>query len=265
MHISIINDCDDNAVQRQAARVGSLFPDHSVSTINVSKFNEISAAGNLIDTLDAYEDREGLIIVNSAPRHGKAKKWKNGTPFGYFKYNNVIVITTIDGATLSLVKKFGLVDAIKLTDIEEVITYLYEKNVVLNKELIQKVATSQFRSFDYEPRLARWVYDNHDIPTEEYKIKNVQDSENCVWWIDNFGNVKTTLLPEDIDFEEGKVIKTNFGDLTCVTQLRNVKPGEAALTIGSSGIEDNRFIEIVLQGAPANIELGINLGDQVLF
>lgn len=42
-----------------------------VSFVGVT--NDIQAAGNIIDILDAIEKNSGIILVNVAPRNGKAK------------------------------------------------------------------------------------------------------------------------------------------------------------------------------------------------
>jgi S-adenosylmethionine hydrolase len=84
-----------------------------------------------------------------------------------------------------------------------------------------------------------------------------------VWLVDNFGNCKTTILPEEIGFEEGKKIQTRFGMATQYRQLRSVPDGELALTIGSSGYGENRFVELVIQGKSASALLKIKVGDVI--
>lgn len=63
MHVTIITDCaDENAISRLSARSASLF----AGSVHVLPLHadlagssaDISAAGHLIDALDAYEDRE---------------------------------------------------------------------------------------------------------------------------------------------------------------------------------------------------------------
>ncbi|MBI1839007.1 MAG: hypothetical protein HYR95_01760, partial [Candidatus Colwellbacteria bacterium] len=103
MNITIINDCRDaNAAGRQAARAATLLGG-TVAFIGVT--NDLEASGNLIDALDAIEGKGGIVLVNVAPRNGTAKKWENGTPFGYFWYKETLVLASVDGLTLSLVKK----------------------------------------------------------------------------------------------------------------------------------------------------------------
>jgi len=115
MNITIINDCRDaNAAGRQITRTTSLLGD-SASFIGVS--GDLEAAGNIIDALDALEERPGIILANVAPRNGKAKKWANGTPFSYFRYKKVLILASVDGLTLSLVKKFKLTQSVTILDI----------------------------------------------------------------------------------------------------------------------------------------------------
>jgi hypothetical protein len=82
MNITIINDCRDaNAVGRQSTRASVLIGG-PVSFVGVQ--NDIEAAGNLIDILDAYGGAPGAILVNVAPRNGKAKKVEERNTFWLF-------------------------------------------------------------------------------------------------------------------------------------------------------------------------------------
>lgn len=250
MFITVITDCRDaNAQSRQETRYAELFPGTHVSFVGVS--SDIEAAGNLVDVLDGAGDAEGVIAVNVAPRHGRAKeKWPNGTPFGYFWFKKVLVVCTIDGETLSLMKKLGLADRVNVTDIREVMAF-----GGYDEAMVEHAATSQFRSFDYLPRLARIVWDNVDAPCEVLPFSEIPDVGPGVWWIDSFGNCKTTLLPEDIQFEEGAKREFVLNGLaiaaTCYKQLRAVPDYHTGLIVGSSGYGDKRFIELVVQGSSA--------------
>lgn len=249
MFISIITDCaDGNAQVRQQTRYSVLFPGVSSSFTGAS--SDIEAAGNLIDVLDASDDQEGIIAVNVAPRHGAARKWPNGTPFGYLWIGKILIVCTIDGEVLSLLKKFGLADHVNVTDIRTVLAF-----GGYDQEIIDRAATSQFRSFDYLPRLARIVWDKKDVPSEKLMFADIPDAELDVWRIDSFGNCKTTLLAEDIRFEEGAEREIILNGLaikaTCYKQLRTVPNYQTGLTMGSSGYGNNRFLELVVQGSSA--------------
>ncbi len=263
MFVTIINDCrDENTMGRQATRAARLFGDGvAINTVGIGQ-NELEGAGNLIDMLDASDGENGVIMVNVAPRHGRGKKWPNGTPFGYFYYKNTIVIATIAEQCLSLVKKFGLTEDIKLTDIATVIDAMIGRRK-LEKSLRNRIVHSQFRSYDYMPRLAKWIYDGEDIPHESYPMTNIPQVPKAVWWVDNFGNCKTTLLPEEIGHDAGKMLQTKAGGIICYDHLKDVPNGEPGLIIGSSGLDNKRFIEIVVQGASAAAKFHLKPGDEI--
>lgn len=263
MFVTIINDCrDENAMGRQATRAAALFK-CSVSTLGIESFKDLEGAGNIIDMLDAALGEDGVIMVNIAPRHGRGKKWPNGTPFGYFWYKNTLVVSTVDGHTLSLAKKFGLIDTLMVTDLPTVIDAMIqsEKFPADRREMTEK---TQFRSYDYMPRLARWVKDEEDIPAEYYALSNIPDAPHAVWWVDNFGNCKTTMLPEDIGFEPGKTLESKIGPISCYERLKDVPNDETALIVGSSGYGQSRFLEVVVQGKSAAQTLNLQSGS-VLF
>src|SRR5579859_4068376 len=250
MFITIINDCrDSNVMGRQETRVMRLFPTASVATVGIAQ-NELEAAGNIIDMLDASDGEEGVILVNVAPRQGRGKKWPNGTPFGYFFYKKTLVIATIAEQSLSLIKKLGIIDSIFLTDVPTVVDHMI-RNGQLESSLRERISKSQFRSYDYSPRLAKWIKEDLPIPHKVYAISNIPDAPQAIWWTDNFGNCKTTILPDEIGHQAGKIITTKMGDVICYDRLKDVPNGEAALIIGSSGLGDKRFIELVIQGESA--------------
>src|SRR3989344_3443097 len=102
----IINDCrDPNAMSRQMARVASLL---GGQVVPMGVQYDLEAAGCLVDALDALGGKpETLILANVASRNRYGKKWANGSPFGYFYYQHTLVMASIDGLTLSLIKKLG--------------------------------------------------------------------------------------------------------------------------------------------------------------
>ena len=117
MFAAIINDCrDENARGRQVARVSELLQ-CGVAFAGVE--GDLAASGNLIDTLDATGGREGVVLVNVAPRNGSGKQWANGTPFAFFRFEKTLVIASFSGLTLSLVKKLGVVGRLNLVDLTE--------------------------------------------------------------------------------------------------------------------------------------------------
>ncbi len=256
MYVTIISDChDDNAKTRQTIRAGSLLSS-PVTYCGVN--SDIEAAGNLVDALDVSTGHANVILVNVAPRHGAAKKWPNGTPFGYFRIGGSLVVTTIDGHVLSLVKKLGLVDAISVFDIPTVAEYAFQAKL-LSREQADYLKVTQFRSLEFMPRAAAWLVQGHDLPATAWPIIEVPDMPPSIWWVDNFGNCKTTLLPDEHDnILPGLREKLGHHD-----RLKDVANGETAVVTGSSGIGDIRFLEIMTQGGSASAMLNLSAADLI--
>ncbi len=267
MHATIINDCRDaNVIGRQVARLSSLLS-CPVSYVPVggdfSDAGELEASGNLIDMLDAYGEAEAVVLVNAAPRGGKGKKWPNGTPFGYFTYKNVLVVSSVDGYTLSLVKKFALTDAITVLDIPTALKQMVVAGAV-SADLQESIANSQFRSFDFLPRAGAFLAKGATLSGESLPMIDVPDAQSAVWFVDNFGNSKTTLFVSDVSVQGGSVTTSAAGVLPFFERLKDVPDKTSAIIVGSSGIGTKRFLEIVVQGGNAAQKFGLKVGSVVL-
>ncbi len=253
MFATIINDCHcPNARGRQETRVASLL---NCPTNFIQVDSDLEASGNLVDALDAGLGREGVILVNVAPRNGEAQKWENGSPFAYFYYQKTLVISTISGHNLSLVKKIDLAKEIKVVNLKGTV----EKNLPKKKDYLSQ---TQFRSFEFTPRLATWILEGKDIKNEIKDIQEIPDLGALVWCVDNFGNIKTTVLAGT---EEERQLKEKLDQagFESSPKLKDVSEKKPALITGSSGIEENRFLEIVINGKNASKDLGINIGDDL--
>ncbi|MDD3006431.1 MAG: hypothetical protein PHX30_02485 [Candidatus Pacebacteria bacterium] len=266
MQISIINDCfDENAQLRQISRAGSLFPNAGVNCFAVK--SELEAAGFLIDALDAFDGREGVVLVNVAPRNGEAKKWKNGTPFGYFRHGETLVVSSVDGLVLSLCNKLDLISEFFVLDIEEVMNFISDTE--LDGENKRRIINTQFRSFNFLPRAADWVWRKYDLPKEKLGLSEIKDVPEGVWFIDNFGNVKTTFLGENFDFKNGEEVQVSIRgekrSFVFSERLKDLPDKEIGVVEGSSGFGNKRFLEIIRQGGDAAQELGLQVGDSIEF
>jgi hypothetical protein len=262
MNIVLINDCrDENAKGRLVARTSSLFS-CPVSFIGIN--SELEAAGNLIDALDAFDNRPGVILVNVAPRGGKGKNFSNGTPFGYFWYKNVLVVSTVDGLCLSLVKKLNLTRAVNLIDLKKSLPFLTKSGLVDEKD-VDRVANTQFRSLEFAPKAAKYLFDKGELPVKVVPIEEIENAPITIWWIDNFGNTKTTLTTYFLAGNKDRPLtyKTNIGNFKYYDRLKDVPDGETAIITGSSGIGNKRFLEIVVQGKSAEKVLNLKVGDEV--
>lgn len=256
MFVTIITDCQDsNAVGRQETRMAALFGSdvNAITTIGVS--TEIEAAGNLVDVLDAAGGASGIVLVNVAPRGAgtKTKGWENGTPFCYFVVGGVTVISSIGaGITLHLVKKLGLVNTVCVLDVSMVMNWAVEHNLV-SRKIADKIIDSQFRSFEFLPCAAKWLCQNMQVPSRPTDISDVIVDPPppvwAVWYVDCFGNCKTTLLISD--FKDDRRHISDLG-LSLYRRLSDVPDGELAWVIGSSGFGEMRFLELVVQNGDAS-------------
>lgn len=274
MFATIINDCrDQNAMGRQATRLASLL---ECPVVPIGVENDLEAAGMLVDALDASEGREGVVLVNVAPRQSNGKKRnegsvgytaetkerrENGSPFGYFYYQETLVVTSVDGLTPSLARKLGITDHIALLDIPAALTMLTEIGDI-SPATAERIKQTQFRSFEFLPRVARRLLHAKDFPTAEYIVEKA-DLPATAWYVDIFGNVKTTLLAREAKYAPGSKVQTDVGELTFVARLKDVADNTPALIVGSSGINEDRFCEIVIQGENAARKLGINVGSVI--
>lgn len=264
-NITIISDCNNpNDAGRQLIRINSLFGCHATF---IAVKNEAEAAGNIIDAIDANDKANGIIIANVAPRGGRGKKFVNGSPFGYFWYKNILIVSTIDGEILSLVKKFKLAKFINVLDTEKTLKFLAKVGEIENKQ-INYIKNSQFRSFDFEPRVAKYLWEKRGtknsttskttLGEKKISINEIPDILPTIWWAEeNFGNCKTTIFAKELNLKSGDFVKTKFGKLKYYERLKDVPNKQPAIITGSSGLGNNRFLEIVIQGASASKKLGI--------
>ncbi len=172
MFCIIISDCrDDNAFGRQATRIAALFglDVNVITTIGVS--TELEAAGNLVDVLDAAGGASGIVLVNVAPRvEGEITGYPNGAPFGCFSLGETMVISTGAGYTLSLAKKLGMVKNVDVFDIPTVMQWAVAQGLITNKNVADDIVHSQFRSFEFVPRLAWWIHTHKNPPAQLMNI-----------------------------------------------------------------------------------------------
>jgi hypothetical protein len=232
------------------------------SFIGVGQYSDIEAGGNLVDVLDASGGEKGVVFVNVAPRHGEGRAWSNGSPFAFFWYKKTLIVATISGRTLSLAKKLLLLNHVNLLD-APVVLDAFVKQGILPPASREHIVLTQFRSFDFLPYVAKALMERKMVPSKTFSAGKIEDIPPVVWWVDNFGNCKTTLLKEDIKINNGIVV-TKMGNLSYCEQLKDVPDGEAAIVRGSSGIGGKRFLEIVLQGGSAAQRFSLAPGSAVL-
>lgn len=263
MNIILINDSkDDNARVRQEIRYANLLPNSHISFIGVDSslgvISTIEAAGNLIDSLDTLGENEGVICVNVAPRGQIKEDGENGSNFCYFWYKRILIVSTIKSYNLSLIKKLKITKNIHILEMDKVLDFAHKQKLITENQK-NYISKTQFRSFDFQPRVAKWVWDNEKIPAVSTSINKIANCPQAVWLIDSFGNTKTTLTKTDLGKEDPKEIKTNLGKFKFYNRLKDVPDGETAVYIGSSGVGDKRFLEIATQNRTGSSAKTLNL------
>lgn len=258
MFCTIINDClDDNARGRQLSRVGAHL-DASLAFVGVR--SDLEAGLHLLDLLDATAGRRGLILTNVAPRGGHTIQWENGTPFGYFWYHDTLVVSTVDGYALAGVKQHLGIESIELLDLHTAAAAMEQAGFV-PAEAAARIPHSQFRSYDFTPRVGPFLLQGHEVPSTTHPLTDVPALPPAIWHIDNFGNCKTTLTANDVAGRE--TIETRYGTLPIITRLRDVDDATEALITGSSGMGETRFLELIAQRRNFAQNHGAQLGDDI--
>lgn len=262
--LSLITDCrDDNARARVLTRAAGLLPAMPVATIGVA--SDLEAGLNLVDQLDASDGQPGIILVNVAPRNGYAKKWENGTPFGWLEVNGTHIFGTVAGQVFSLLQKvLGEKLEVKVFDF---IAAIRQLNLPNGKK--HYLTSTQFRSFEFLPRLAALVLTGKKLRMAEFA--EIPLAPSAIAWVDCFGNVKTSLLPEEAGFASGKTATLHASGksrkLVCYQRLKDIPDGESGLVIGSSGLWvgdlNRRFLEIMVNGGSAAAHFKLKSGDKI--
>lgn len=263
--VVVINDCsDDGTAMRQNTRISAL-TGLPIQFVGIGNYADLEGSGHIIDALDAFTDKPGIIVANAAPRHGQGKKWPNGSPFCYFFVDKTLVVSTIQGSILGMVRKMKLATTINVVDVPEVVEAMKQVGMV-DETVAKRIVNSQFRSFDFEPRLVSMIIEGHKVPSHPTPIEELSPGsiDGTVWHVDNFGNCKTTILPEEIGFKPGKSIKTKFGEFQCYERLKDVPNDTTALTIGSSGFKSMRLVEFIIQGKSASQKYGVHTADKLI-
>lgn len=263
--VGIINDCSDsNTIGRQTLRVTTLL-NLPVSYVGVPDYDSLALAGNAVDMLDAIGDQSAILLMNVAPRFGEAHSFFNGTPFGFGWYKKTLIISTVSGYALSLLKKFNLLEHFYLVEIKDSVP-VFVKSGLISEAYAKDLVKTQFRSFNFSPLLASFLtkYSALDLSTQVLSMDSVPEAGAKVWWVDNFGNIKTTLTSKDVDFTVGSEIRLAGRKFTMFDRLKDVPDDQAGCIVGSSGIGDNRFLELVIQGKRASDILGLSFGEDLL-
>jgi len=111
----------------------------------------------------------------------------------------------------------------------------------------------QFHSRDLYSKISAYLMDylEDEMELEEIGVDNIPDFKGYyIGHIDNFGNIKTTITHDEFKgkYEYGEKMKIKINGVTkqakYVSNLFGGVPGELVIYPGSSGKNDNRYLEI---------------------
>ena len=283
--IAYITDCrDENGKGRLKARLTGLFPGCSVQFVGVS--TDYEAALNLVDIVDAYDGRPGIILANVARREGleRKSKWPNGPPFAWLQLGNIDIFTTVDGYVVSLLQRMlGRDLKLFVYDIPATVPHMG-----LSAERQAQVINTQFRSFDYLPLLAAQLLGYASLPVTSV-ISEIPNMPLAFFVLTLSGTSKQTHCQRmwactmerwhqalswrsesmmHVQAKGGRSASVGFRNvlhLPFYNRLKDIPDGQVALTIGSSGLGSKRFLEIMQQGASAASTLALQSGINIEF
>lgn len=228
----------DPAFSEVAHRFKSLDRDIDVQETSVPSFSTI-ATGFWIAQLGLYNPKikRSAIYANTAPRkHDKeAQEDNQGEKLLYAKLDTGLpVIAVNSGHSLSFVKH--RIDSLRMIDTSD--------------------KGSQFRSRDFFPKATYDILKKNERLEEELNIdKRIPDPpEQVIGFIDGYGNIKTTIKESEIDLESEKAkitIKDETREVFVESNTFEVPEGKLSFAAGSSGPQDDRFMEIFLRGGSA--------------
>lgn len=268
--IALVSDCvgtDPDAELRLTMLIQSLFG----ATPTMRNVKRADVLAFLMADSFTRAVRPGLMIGNIAPRL-RAHKHENGIPFCWTKLTNGhTVVSTAQPEAFAGFKLFGVLpeDGVHIVDTKAALQAMIDAGLI-DEELLEHIALSQFRSLDFEPLLAAAILLGIKIPSKEHMLPSkVPDFGRAVAYVDHFDNCKLWIPESKVkDLSEGTSIpvkiKGKHHELPFYRQLRNVPDKKMAVTIGSSGYHGNHLLELVINGGKAAKTLRLKVGDEVL-
>lgn len=273
--VTYFQDCiDNNAINRLKRKIHA----YTGGTTDVIPIEHMAAVGmDLVDMLQASRIVSNLkplgrqiILANMARRELSHGVYRNGPPFCYFKVgegkSEVLVVSTFTEDFLTLAHRLGIVEEVNLLEIHDVLESAI-KNGHMRADEAEEIEFSQFRSLDFVPLAARLLtHSPFWLVSEVRHLGDPPPPKGIALRFDNFGNIFTDVLPEDVGFEPGgKLTLVTGEEINCYKYLADVPPGELAAVIGSSGYAQKRFIMVTIQGTSAEAYLDIHTpGDAII-
>ena len=253
MQIFIISDCTDvNVLARYKAAFFRECPRSIIECVPTK--HVLEAAGTGVDLINELRGQRGAVFINFAPRRDADKKngLSNGPDFVYFFVGKTLVVTSNTPSIFGVLHHFGVpYENIRLID--------------CNDDRFEK---TQFRSGQIIPLVVK------EILTGEYVGQQCEVENQCVknriWFVDNFGNCKTTIrdgisgyFARSLHLDD-KFVFFNEDKLPYYYGLTDVPDGTPACIYGSSGYQDESAAELVIKGGSFAKRYGVKVGDEII-
>ncbi len=213
-----------------------------VTRTAVEAFNVMEAAFVAAQLGLSAPEGEGfrvIVLVNVDPRSHTSEPVSNGdgAPCYLGTLTNSVRIIGPGLGIFGIAKLLGI-----LTSLEHIDTTPFSKG-----------EPGQFRSRDIYPKVIAKLLSETPPRLESVGLSPVPGVGHCVGYIDSFGNIKTTIRQRECVAPIVTVLIGNIMRTMRVTQgLFDANVGEIHLYHrGSSGLKDNRFMEIGIRGGSA--------------
>lgn len=248
--ISLIADYGtaDPSFAEVSQRLLMMLPEARIQCLSVPAFSTL-ATGFWVAQLGLNPGpKNHLIYHNCAPRKDdpEARQDNEGEALTYAKLPNGVTVAGVNaGYTLSFIKDHA--------------TTLHTINIARGG--------SQFRSRDVFPdAIAAIAQGNLDLLGTTLNPADLPDMpEDRVAWVDGYGNIKTTIPAQTVEFEPESKVVAKIGDRVSSAIYSDgsfkVPEGNLAFSPGSSGWLDPegnpiRWMELFLRGGSAWKRLG---------
>ncbi len=246
-NIAIVSDCGGQAMGRMMLRVQLLFARAFVTSFISDSL--AAAAGNIIDAIDAGAK---VVLCNSAPRAAAQKE--NGDVIVFGRLNGVWIVSTL--AALSLIPKFAPDFQVWAINID---AFMVSFSKTGRKRF-------NFRGLEVIPLVAQKLCAGEDLFRFSRPVSLPVKLEDCVWLVDEIEgrptNLKLSILRSEASwFQSGQEVSVKLGGRTvlirCFERLTDIPSGELGIYEGSSGMGDERFLEIAVMAGQASRKLRI--------
>lgn len=256
--IAVVSDCGGQAMGRMLLRLSALIP--SAVPVAMESITDEAAAGNIVDALDSLLDGPGAVVCNSAPR--RDTRSTNGSAIVFGKVGNIILVSTV--GVLGLLKQLVPSLAVRRLDVDA----FMQRHGGTNR------GKFNFRGLEVIPRVLAELHQGTDLTSmSEPQHDDFPTIEPCIWLVDDIEgkptNLKLSIRRSELTgFAAGHKAVVKIGDkeefpILCYERLTHVPPDELGLYESSSGLGNERFLEIAVMGGSAAQRLGAKSGDHI--